>query len=184
MAHARPFSTFTLQEISNSIKNTSRQGFLTPAIELWSFGSPGGLQVPTFGSASFILTLASKWGCDKRTPSSHFCECEFHPHTCLKVGLRQVPKLSWFRLPGLCEFITLYLDLGLGWGLKQTCSSPWRLANGVFHSTCTHRGRVDSWLLMVRVKLLVWLSALLFAITCVADVQMAHGRPFSTFTLW
>jgi hypothetical protein len=24
----------------------------------------------------------------RRTPSSHFWECEFHPHTCLKVGLR------------------------------------------------------------------------------------------------
>jgi hypothetical protein len=64
MAHARPFSTFKLQELSNSIKNTSRQGVLTSIIELWSCGSPGGLQVPTFGSASLILTLASKWGCD------------------------------------------------------------------------------------------------------------------------
>jgi hypothetical protein len=26
----------------------------------------------------------------RRTPSFHFWECEFHPHTCLKVGLRQV----------------------------------------------------------------------------------------------
>ncbi len=26
----------------------------------------------------------------RRTPSSHFWECEFHLHTCLKVGLRQV----------------------------------------------------------------------------------------------
>jgi hypothetical protein len=25
----------------------------------------------------------------RRTPSSHFWECEFHPHTCIKVGLRQ-----------------------------------------------------------------------------------------------
>ncbi len=24
-----------------------------------------------------------------RTPNSHFWECESHPHTCLKVGLRQ-----------------------------------------------------------------------------------------------
>jgi len=27
--------------------------------------SPGGFQIPTFGSVSLILTLASKWGCDK-----------------------------------------------------------------------------------------------------------------------
>jgi hypothetical protein len=37
----------------------------------------------------------------------------------------------------------------LGWGLKQTYSSHRRLSNGVSHSTCTHQGRVDSWLLVV-----------------------------------
>jgi len=37
----------------------------------------------------------------------------------------------------------------LGWGLKQTCSSPWELSNNVSHFTCTPRGRVDSWLLVV-----------------------------------
>jgi len=26
----------------------------------------------------------------RRTPNSHFWECESHPHTCLKVGLRQM----------------------------------------------------------------------------------------------
>jgi hypothetical protein len=34
MAHARPFSTSTLQALSNGIKNTSRKGVLTSAIEL------------------------------------------------------------------------------------------------------------------------------------------------------
>jgi hypothetical protein len=38
------------------------QGVLTPEIKLWVFRSPGGLQVPTFGSVSFILTLASDHG--------------------------------------------------------------------------------------------------------------------------
>ncbi len=33
------------------------QGVLTPAIKLLVFESPGGLQVPNFGSVSFILTL-------------------------------------------------------------------------------------------------------------------------------
>jgi len=39
----------TLQEISIDIKNTPMRVVLTPAIKLWVFGSPGGLQVPTFG---------------------------------------------------------------------------------------------------------------------------------------
>jgi hypothetical protein len=37
----------------------------------------------------------------------------------------------------------------LGWGLKQTCSSRRELSNGVPHFTYTHRGWVDSWLLVV-----------------------------------
>jgi hypothetical protein len=61
-----------------------------------------------------------------------------------------VPKLSRFGLPGLWQLIVPCLDLWLGWGLNQTCSSPWELSNGVSHSTCTHRGRVDSRLLVVR----------------------------------
>jgi hypothetical protein len=60
-----------------------------------------------------------------------------------------VPKLSRFGLPPLCGVITLCPDLGLGWGLKQTCSSRQELSNDVLHFTCTHRGRVDSQLLMV-----------------------------------
>jgi hypothetical protein len=64
MAHARPFSTPNPQDLSNGIKNTTRQGVLTPAIELRSFRSPGGLPSPHFGSVSFILTLFQKWGCD------------------------------------------------------------------------------------------------------------------------
>jgi hypothetical protein len=57
--------------------------------------------------------------------------------------------LSRFGLPGLWELITLDSDLRLGWGLKQSYSSPQELSNGVLHSTCTHRDRVDSWLLVV-----------------------------------
>jgi hypothetical protein len=33
MAHARPFSTSKLQDLSNGIKNTSKKGVLTLAIE-------------------------------------------------------------------------------------------------------------------------------------------------------
>jgi hypothetical protein len=60
-----------------------------------------------------------------------------------------VLKLSQFGLPGLWELITPSLDLWSGWGLKQTCSFPQELSDSVSHSTCTHRNRVDSWLLVV-----------------------------------
>jgi hypothetical protein len=49
----------------------------------------------------------------------------------------------------LWELITPSSNLRLGWSLKQTCRSPQELSNGVSHSTCTHRGRVHSWLLVV-----------------------------------
>jgi hypothetical protein len=60
-----------------------------------------------------------------------------------------VLKLSQFGLPGLWQLIAPCSDLRSGWGLKKTCSSPWELSNDVPHSTCTHRGQVDSQLLMV-----------------------------------
>ncbi len=60
-----------------------------------------------------------------------------------------VPKLSRFGLSGLWELITPCLDLRLGWGLKQTCSSPQELSNGMSNSTYTHQGRVNSWFLVV-----------------------------------
>jgi hypothetical protein len=63
--------------------------------------------------------------------------------------VRGVPKLSRFRLPRLCKFITFCSDLRLKWGLKQTCSSLWELSNSVSHSTCTHWTQVDSQLLVV-----------------------------------
>jgi hypothetical protein len=47
-------------------KDTLMRCVLTPAIKLLIFGSPGGLQVPTFGSVSFILTLSPKWGCNNQ----------------------------------------------------------------------------------------------------------------------
>jgi hypothetical protein len=59
-------------------------------------------------------------------------------------------KLSQFGLSRLWELITPSSDLRLGWGLKQTCSSPKELSNGLSHFTYTHRGWVDSRLLVVR----------------------------------
>jgi hypothetical protein len=45
-----------------------------------------------------------------------------------------VPKLSRFGLPRLWASITSCSDLGLGWGLKQSCSSIWELSNSMSHS--------------------------------------------------
>jgi hypothetical protein len=47
------------------------RGVLALQLELWVFGSPGGLQVPTFGSVGFTLTLSPKWGCDTEHPFLH-----------------------------------------------------------------------------------------------------------------
>jgi hypothetical protein len=41
------------------------RGVLALQLELYVFGSLGGLQVSTFGSVGFTLTLSPKWGCDK-----------------------------------------------------------------------------------------------------------------------
>jgi hypothetical protein len=72
--NARPFWTFKLQDLSKNIKNTPMQGVLTPAIKLWVSESPRGLQVPTFGSVSFILTLSPKWGCNNHYIGKWFLE--------------------------------------------------------------------------------------------------------------
>jgi hypothetical protein len=48
MTNARPFSISTLRNLSNDTKNTSMRGVLGLAVELWSFGSPGRLQILTF----------------------------------------------------------------------------------------------------------------------------------------
>jgi hypothetical protein len=90
MTHARPFWTFTLQELSNDIKNTSRRGVLTPIIELWVFGSPGGLSSPIFGSVSGDLTLPSKWGCDI-------------PSHCTANPLARGPLPSWPSSTQFCN---------------------------------------------------------------------------------
>jgi hypothetical protein len=63
---------------------------------------------------------------------------------------RRSPETISVWTLGLWELITPSSDLWLGWGLKQTCSSPHELSNGVSHFTWTHRGRVESRLLVVR----------------------------------
>ncbi len=85
-------------------------------------------------------------------PYSILCVAPRHPHPngfYSRDSQGGVPKLSQFGLPGLWELITPGSDLGLGWGLKQTCSSPQELSNGVSHSIWTHQNRVDSRLFVV-----------------------------------
>jgi hypothetical protein len=65
------------------------------------------------------------------------------------VSLETIPKLSRFALSRLWQRITPCSDLRSGWRLKQTCSSLQEFSNNVLHFTYMHRGRVDSWLLMV-----------------------------------
>jgi hypothetical protein len=57
--------------------------------------------------------------------------------------------LSRFALPGLWASITSCSDLRLGWGLKQSYSSPWNLFNAMLHSTCWRRIWINSRLLVV-----------------------------------
>jgi hypothetical protein len=85
-------------------------------------------------------------------PYSILCITPPHPHlngSLSRDSQSGVSKLSRFGLPGLWAFITSLPDLRLGRGLKQTCSSPRELSNGVSHFTCTHQDRVDSQLLVV-----------------------------------
>jgi hypothetical protein len=98
------------------------------------------------------LTTARTRGSHHLAPYSILCITPPHLHlngTFSWDSQGGVPKLSRFELPGLWQFIIFCLDLRLGWGLEQTYSSPWELSNSMSHSTCTHQGQVDSWLLMV-----------------------------------
>jgi hypothetical protein len=75
---------------------------------------------------------------------------QLHPNgTFSRDSQSGVPKLSQFRLLGLWAFITSCPELKSGRGLKQSCSSPQELLNGVLDITYTHRNRVNSWLLVV-----------------------------------
>jgi hypothetical protein len=85
-------------------------------------------------------------------PYSIFYVTPPHPHPNAFLSRDSqggIPKLSQFGLLRFHEVITFCSDLRLGRGLKNTCSSPWELSNGVSHSPRTYQGRVDSQLLMV-----------------------------------
>jgi hypothetical protein len=85
-------------------------------------------------------------------PYSILCVTPSHLHpngTFSRDSQGGVPKLFQFGLLELWQLITPCSNLQLGWGLKKNYISPWELSNGVSHSTCTHQGRVDSWLLVI-----------------------------------
>jgi hypothetical protein len=96
------------------------------------------------------LTTTQTRGSHHLPPYNILCVTPWHLHLFSRDSQGGVLKLSWFELPRLWEFITLYSDLQLRWGLKQTCSSPQGLSNDVLHFTCTHQGQVDSWILVVK----------------------------------
>jgi hypothetical protein len=101
-------------------------------------------------------SLDSPWpglgGSHHLPPYSILCVTPPHLHpngTFSRDSQSEVPKLSRFGLSGLWAFITSCPDLRSGQDLKQTCSSPRELSNGVSHFSWTHRDQVDSRLLVV-----------------------------------
>jgi hypothetical protein len=94
-----------------------------------------------------------------------------------------VSKLSRFGLSGLWQLITPCSDLWSWWSLKQTCSSPWDFFNGVLHSACTHRGQVDSRLLMVGSQTASLTPGPSFAHNLCCKCPNGPCEAFSTFTL-
>jgi len=74
-----------------------------------------------------------------------------HPNGILpqdsQVGVPKFPKLGF---PWFWGLISLRVDLGLRWGLKQSCIPHRDLSNGMSHATYTQGNRVDSRLLVVR----------------------------------
>jgi hypothetical protein len=115
-------------------------------------GSPLVLGQATGNTDSLDSPRPGLGGSHHLPPYSILCVCARHLHSndfLSQDSQGGVPKLSRFGLSGLWELITPNSDLRSGWGLKQTSSSTQELSNSVLHSTCTHRGRVDSWLLVV-----------------------------------
>jgi len=96
--------------------------------------------------------MARTRGSHHLPPYSILCSSprRLHPNgTFSRDSQGEVPKLSRFGLPGLWASITSCSDLGLGWGLNQSCDSLWALSNSMSHSSCKRRIRVDSRLLVV-----------------------------------
>ncbi len=113
---------------------------------------PLGLGQATCDFGLTKLTTTRIRGKPHLPPYSILCASSrhLHPNGFLSQDSQgRVPKLSWFGLSQRCDGIAPCSNLRLGWSLKKTCSSHWELSNNVLHSTCTHRGRVNSRLLVL-----------------------------------
>jgi hypothetical protein len=85
-------------------------------------------------------------------PYSILCVCprRLHPNGFLSRDSQSgVSKLSRFGLPRIWATITFHLDLRLGQGLNQSCSSLRELFNSMSHSISGRWEEVDSQLLVV-----------------------------------
>jgi hypothetical protein len=98
-----------------------------------------------------------------------------------------VPKLSRFALLGLWAPITSCLDLRLGWGLKQSCSSLWEIFNAMLQFIYRRRIWVDSRLLVVESQIANLTPGPSFAHnlgcrcpngSCEAILDICTSRPF------
>jgi len=137
MAHARPFWTFTLQDLFNSIKDTSMQGVLTHAMKFWTFGSPERLPSPIFESVNDDLTLPSKWGCDITG-----CWMEVAVHT-LTIRIlyiliwlhHMVPLKDWTEIQDMIGECNLF-----HFSIFPCSQNPWNSHNptGTFSLGWTH----------------------------------------------
>ncbi len=91
--------------------------------------------------------------CHHHTPYSILCirPWEWHPNGSFSRDSKSgVPKLSWFGLLGLWDFVAPRPNLRSGRGLNQTCSPQREFSNAMSHSRSTRREQVDSRLLVVR----------------------------------
>ncbi len=123
----------------------------------------------------------------KPTPSPLYFFCGWarglhsnviYPKT-LKLGVSKFPKLG---LPPFWRLITSCVDFQLRRVLKKSCSPCWKLFNDMWRATYTHVFQVNSWFLVVGIKLTLWFPAFFSTKTCVVSTQMDHVSPFLIFT--
>ncbi len=79
MPNAKAFSISTLQDLSNDTKNTPMRGFLGPAVELWTFGSPGGLPIPNFSKCWASPPHLAKLGLRQGSSTDQVVSSLSHP---------------------------------------------------------------------------------------------------------
>jgi hypothetical protein len=83
-------------------------------------------------------------------PYSILCACpqDRHPNGIFSRDFQVDSQVG--GLPsGSSKIRTLWVDLRLRWGLKQSCNPCWELSNDMLHVTCMQGNRGDSRLLVV-----------------------------------